>query len=85
MAGGPVAWGAKYQPTVALSTMEAEYMTLTRAAQQILWIYSAMSEVGFPQLKPAWLYRDNVGAITLTKNTKHNACMKHIDIRHHYI
>jgi hypothetical protein len=29
MAGGPVAWGAKYQSTVALSTMEAEYMALT--------------------------------------------------------
>jgi hypothetical protein len=26
MAGGPVAWGAKYQPNIALSTMEAEYM-----------------------------------------------------------
>jgi hypothetical protein len=29
MAGGPVAWGAKYQPTIALSTTEAEYMALT--------------------------------------------------------
>jgi hypothetical protein len=26
-----------------------------------------------------------VGAIALTKNTKHNACMKHINIHHHYI
>jgi hypothetical protein len=85
MAGGPVAWGAKYQPTVALSTTEAEYMALTRAAQQVLWMYSAMSEVGFPQLKPAQLYGDNAGAIALTKNTKHNARVKHIDIRHHYI
>jgi hypothetical protein len=85
MAGGPVAWGAKYQPTVALSTTEAEYMALTQAAQQILWMYSAMFEVGFPQLKPARLYGDNVGAIALTKNTKHNARVKHIDIRHHYI
>jgi hypothetical protein len=85
MAGGPVAWGAKYQPTVALSTTEAEYMALTRAAQQILWMYSAMSEVGFPQPKPVRLYGDNAGAIALTKNTKHNARVKHIDIRHHYI
>jgi hypothetical protein len=85
MAGGPVAWGAKYQPTVALSTTEAEYMALTRASQQILWMYFAMSEVGFPQPKPACLYGDNAGAIALTKNTKHNAHIKHIDIRHHYI
>ena len=47
MAGGPVAWGVKCQLTVALSTTEAEYIALTQAAQQILWMYSAMS-VGFP-------------------------------------
>jgi hypothetical protein len=33
----------------------------------------------------AQLYGDNVGTITLTKNTKHNTRVKHIDIRHHYI
>ena len=85
MAGGPIAWGVKYQPTVVLSTTEAEYMAITRAAQQILWMYSVMSEVGFPQPRPALLYRDNAGAITLTKNTKHNARVKHINIRHYYI
>ena len=31
------------------------------------------------------LYNDNSGAVTLTKNTKHNSCVKHIDIRHHFI
>lgn len=31
-AGGPTSWGAKYQPTVATSTVEAEYMSMSRAA-----------------------------------------------------
>jgi len=85
MAGGPVALGAKYQLTIALFTMEAEYMALTQAAQQILWMYSAMSKVGFPQPKPACLYGDNMGAVALTRNAKHNTRVKHIDICHHYI
>lgn len=84
-AGGPTAWGAQYQPTVALSTTEAEYMSLTRSARQILWMYSGMSEIGFEQPKPAMLYGDNAGSIALTKNTKGNSRVKHIDIRHHYI
>ena len=46
MAGGPVSWSSKRQVTVALSTTEAEYMSLTQAAQQSLWMYSFMSEVG---------------------------------------
>ena len=41
--------------------------------------------VGYTQEKPGVLYNDNLGAITLTKNTKHNLHVKHIDIRHHFI
>ena len=84
-AGGPTAWGAQYQPTVALSTTEAEYMSLTRSAKQVQWMYSAMDEVGFPQPKPAVLKGDNRSANALAKNTKHNSRVKHIDIRHHYV
>ena len=59
-AGRPTAWGSQYQPTVTLSTMEAEYMALTRAMKQILWMYAAMDEVGYPQPKPTILYNDNL-------------------------
>lgn len=84
-AGGPTAWGSQYQPTVTLSTTEAKYMALTCSAWQIIWMHAAMSEVGFPQPKPACLIGDNAGSISLTKNTKKNLCIKHINIRHHYI
>jgi hypothetical protein len=84
-AGGPTAWGSQYQPTVALSTTEAEYMALTRGMKQILWMYAAMDEVGYPQPKPAILYNDNSAAVILTQNTKNNIKVKHIDIRYHYI
>src|SRR3954464_11263410 len=32
---GPVTWSAKKQPTVALSSMEAEYMAMSIATQEI--------------------------------------------------
>ena len=65
--------------------MEAEYMALTRAMKQILWMYSAIDEVGYPQPCPAILWNNNAGAVLLSKNTKHNARVKHIDICYHYI
>ena len=65
--------------------MEAEYMALTRAMKQILWMYSAMDEVGYPQPCPAILWNDNARAVLLLKNTKHNAKVKHINIHYHYI
>ena len=60
-------------------------MAVSRAAKQILWMFSVMEEVGYPQEKPGILYNDNSGAIVLTKNTKHNSRVKHINIRHHFI
>ena len=84
-AGGPTAWSAQYQPTVALLTTKAEYMAVSCATKQILWMYLEMEKVGYAQEKPGILYNDNSGAIALTKNTKHNSQVKHIDIRHHFI
>ena len=84
-AGGLTAWSAQYQQTVALSMTEAEYMAVSHAAKQILWMYSEMEEVRYPQEKPGLLYNDNLGAIALMKNTKHNSHVKHINIQHHFI
>jgi hypothetical protein len=85
MAGGLVSWSSKRQPTVALSTTEAEYMSMTRAAQQVTWMYAFLDEVGLPQEHPFTIFGDNAPAIALTKNTKGHARAKHIDVRYHYI
>ena len=85
MAGGPVSWSSKRQATVMLSTTEAKYMSLMRATQQVLWMYSFMSKVGLTRKFPAILHSDNASSIALTLNTKGHVHTKHIDIRHHYI
>ena len=54
-------------------------MALTRAMKQILWMYAAMDEVGYPQPKPAILYNDNLGAVVLMQKTKNNIKVKHIN------
>ena len=38
MAGGPISWQSRSQPTVALSTMEAEYMAAATATQEAFWL-----------------------------------------------
>ena len=85
MAGGAVCWSSKRQTTVALSTVEAEYVAMSRCAQQMVWMHSWLNEVQIDFQLPGLIKGDNRGAIALTKNTKDHGKVKHIDIRHHYI
>ena len=85
MAGGAVSWSSKRQATVALSTVEAEYVAMSRCAQQMVWMQSWLSEAQIEYTTPGIIKGDNRGAIALTKNTKDHGKVKHIDIRHHYI
>ena len=46
--GGPISWSSKKQKCVALSTAEAEYVTLSGAAQECLWLRQLEVELGCP-------------------------------------
>lgn len=47
--GGPVSWCSKRQPTVALSSTEAEYIALTLAAKEATWLRLLLTELGLVQ------------------------------------
>jgi hypothetical protein len=85
MAGGVVSWSSKRQAAVATSTVEAEYVAMSRCAQQMVWMHSWLREVDIDYSLPGLMKGDNRGAISLTKNTRDHGKVKHIDIRHHYI
>jgi hypothetical protein len=85
MAGGPVTWSSKRQATVALSTVEAEYVAMSRCAQQMVWMQTWLGEVEIGYDIPGIIRGDSRGAIALAKTTKDHGKVKHIDIRHHYL
>jgi hypothetical protein len=84
-AGGATTWSSKKQATVALSTMEAEYIALSHAARENLWLRSLFTELSLPPSKPFPIFCDNRGAIDFTFNAGYHARSKHIDMRHHFI
>ena len=83
--GGAVSWASKLQPTVALSTSEAEYVAACAAAQEALFQRQLMKDVNLPQLDATVIYEDNTGAIAMTENPIDHQRTKHIDIRYHFI
>jgi hypothetical protein len=84
VAGGPVAWHSRLQPTVALSSVEAEYMAQTFAAQEAAWLKKFLRELGSEQ-GAVEIKVDNQGAKALAENDVQSARTKHIDVKYHYV
>jgi len=86
MAGGPVSWLSKKQQIVALSTSEAEYVALSMATQEAVWLRHFLSDLTVTELDiPTVVMEDNQGTIAIAKNPVGHAHTKHMDIRYHYV
>jgi hypothetical protein len=82
--GNVICWNTRKQKTVALSSTEAEYMALTDATTEALWLRTWINEV-FQKKIPILIHCDNQSAIALTSNDTFHQRTKHIDIRYHFI
>ena len=86
--GAPVSWGSKKQPSVSLSTSEAEYIALSLAIQEGKWIHRLLCEImaATNEEGPELMIReDNQSCIKMTKNPVNHGRAKHIDIKYHHI
>ena len=63
----PVSWKSTLQSTVALSTMKAEYMTITEAVKEAIWLQGLLDDFGVGQ-KQVTVFCDSQSAIHLGKN-----------------
>ena len=81
---GAVSWFSKGQKSVALSTMEAEYMALNECLKEGLWLRQLLGEIGFSQEGSTVVHEDNESCIKFTKNPHCHQRSKHIDIRYHF-
>ena len=79
--GGVVSWQSRLQKTVALSTMEAEYLAAVEAGKEVLWMKDFIGELGIRQ-EEYRLYCDSQSAIHLAKNAAYHSRTKHIQRRY---
>nr|GEW39843.1 hypothetical protein [Tanacetum cinerariifolium] len=79
-----VSWSSKKQNSTAISSIEAEYIALSRRFAQILWMRSHLTDYSF-QFNKIPLYYDNKSAIALCCNNVQRSRAKHIDVRYHFI
>lgn len=86
LAGGAISWKSRKQPTVSLSTMEAEYVALAEVSKEIIYIKRLLKLMQFSDLvkNPVSVFCDNQSAISLAQNAVFHKRSKHIDIQYHY-
>lgn len=82
--GSAISWKSKKQNLVALSSTEAEYISGTEAAKELLWIGNFLECIGLKEFNPR-LIGDNLSALALAKTNEFRPRTKHIHARERFI
>ena len=68
--GGPLAWVAKLNIPVSLSSCEAELVALTNCAKEAVWFRKLLRAFGVPTEDPLIILEDNQGCIAIATNQR---------------
>ena len=82
LAGAAIAYLSKKQPTIALSSTEAEIMAASLAAVEAIYLRALLEILGCAVAGAVDLYIDNKGAIALSLDYVSGPKTKHIERRH---
>ena len=82
---GMISWSPKKQNIIALSSMESEYVTLTHAGKEAIWLQTFINEIIGGEIGSLTISGDNQGSLDLAKANKFHSRTKHIDLRYHFI
>ncbi|KAH9308131.1 hypothetical protein KI387_036042, partial [Taxus chinensis] len=80
-----ITWCNKKQPTVSISSTEAEYRSAMEAAKEALWLKRLFDEIKMKDPHSVPLFCDNQSTIALAHNPVQHQRMKHIEIHIHFI
>lgn len=80
-----ITWCSRKLGIVALSSMEAEYMAATLAAQESIWIKSLVGDMLHKVDYTMELFCDNESAIKLSSNPVFHRRTKHIEVHYHFV
>ncbi|GJW97217.1 hypothetical protein Tco_0179025 [Tanacetum coccineum] len=84
LGGKLMSWSSKKQDCTAMSTAEAEYVSLSACCTQVIWMRTKLLDYGYKYNRIP-MYCDSKSAIAISCNPVQHSKTKHIDIRYHFI
>ncbi|GMG36772.1 unnamed protein product [Ambrosiozyma monospora] len=85
ISGAPVIWKSKKQHSIALSSTESEYISLSASVKDLLWLTQLLKTIHLQPQQITEIFEDNEGCIALANHPAHHERTKHIDIRYHFL
>jgi hypothetical protein len=79
-----ISWISKLQQLAALSTVEAEFISMCQGVQEVLWLDKLASDFSY-ELGAVVLYTDNTGALVNVRGNPSSMRTKHIGVRYQRI
>ena len=80
-----ISWRSKKQNLVSDSTCECEYIAISEAAKEALFLRSLFSELTMSPRQKVTIFADNQSAISLAHHQSFHGRSKHIDIKYHLV
>ena len=84
LGGTAVSWVSQLQKDVALSTTEVEYVAVTEASKEMVWLEFFLKELNKEQNNSV-LFCDSQSVIHFAKNLIFHTRTKHIQRKYHFI
>jgi hypothetical protein len=85
LGSGMVSWSSKKQKTIADSTCAAEYMAVSEAGRELVWLRTLLCKLGFGPTVATPLLCDNSAAVLLCADQAFHNRVKHLDVKYHWI
>ncbi|GJR51357.1 hypothetical protein Tco_1401878 [Tanacetum coccineum] len=79
-----MSWSSKTQYCTAMSTAEAEYVSLSACCAQVIWMRTQLLDYGY-KYNQILMYCDSKCAIAISCNPVQHSKTKNIDIQYHFI
>jgi hypothetical protein len=85
LASGAITWSSNHMPNITLSSSESEYIGLTNAAKEAMWLRTFLSKLHLQPTAPMVIYGDNQVVLSITRNQQYHTATKHVTIKWHWI
>ncbi|KAG5877832.1 hypothetical protein JTB14_018068 [Gonioctena quinquepunctata] len=85
MNGGTISWASTKQTVVAISNAESEFVGLTEASQEAMWLRNILEDLGEKQLESTTIHEDNQSCLKMIRKGHYSNRTKHMDIKYCFL